>query len=78
MPEPLPFHIGPIEIVLDVGPQKVVSAGTPVVVRCSECGATSKSSVDSLPYLLERRDLVSLANRLSRWGCGSRGHGVPF
>ena len=37
-----------------------------------------RSTIDSLPSLVERRDLVALANRPSRWDCSSRGHGVPF
>jgi hypothetical protein len=77
MPESLPFRVGSIEISLD-DEQKADDTGTPVVTRCTECGATSRSKIDSLPYLVERRDLVSLANRLSRWTCVSRGHGVPF
>jgi hypothetical protein len=77
MPESLPFRVGTIEIVLD-DEQKVDDTGTPVAARCNECGATSRSKIDALVYLVERRDLVTVANRLSRWDCVARGHGVPF
>ena len=77
MPESLPFRVGSIEIALD-DEQKADDTGTPVVLRCTECGATSRNKIDALVYLLQQRDLVALANRLSRWDCASRGHGMPF